>query len=71
MRMQRVAVVAGCWFLLWMAIGALVGGLSGGSRADVATNVYFGVFNGTLWAVITSFSWPWIMPNSIERWMDR
>ena len=74
--MRRVAVVAGCWFLFWMVLGAVIGGLSGGPRADVANGVYFGAFyfgafNGALWAVITSFAWPWIMPDSIERWMDR
>ena len=68
--MRRVAVVAGCWFLFWMALGAIIGGLSGGPRADVAKGIYFGAFNGTLWAVLTSFAWPWIMPDSVERWMD-
>jgi hypothetical protein len=71
MVVMRVAVVAGCWFLLWMTIGSIVGGLTGGSGGGVQNGIYFGAFNGAWWAVLTSFAWPWLMPEKIERWMDR
>jgi hypothetical protein len=65
--MGRVALVAACWFAFWMTLGSVVGGLTGG----VSNGIYFGAFNGAWWAVLTSFAWPWIMPEAIERWMDR
>jgi hypothetical protein len=36
----------------------------------VQNGIYFGAFNGALWAVLTSFSWPWLMPERINQWMD-
>jgi hypothetical protein len=69
-RMGRVAVVAGCWFALWMALGSLVGGLTAGGHGGVQNGIYFGLFHGAWLATLTSFSWPWIMPESIARWMD-
>ena len=29
-----------------------------------------GLMNGAWIATLTSFAWPWIMPESINRWMD-
>ena len=69
--MERVALVAGCWFLFWMIVGSTVGGLTGGAHGGVQNGIYFGAFNGAWWAVLTSFTWPWIMPELIQRWMDR
>jgi hypothetical protein len=70
MDMGRVAIVAACWFAFWMALGSIVGGLTGGPGGGVTNGIYFGAFNGAWWAVLTSFAWPWIMPDSVERWMD-
>jgi hypothetical protein len=33
--------------------------------------VYAGIFNGAWLALLTAFAWPWIMPRTINRWMDR
>jgi hypothetical protein len=67
---HRVFVVAGLWFLMWMIISALVSGMmskpGGGGEA-----AYFGFFNGAWWALWTSFTWPWILPNAVDRWMYR
>lgn len=68
--MGRVAIVAGCWFAFWMTVGSVVGGLTGGPGGGVTNGIYFGAFNGAWWAVLTSFAWPWILPDSLERWMD-
>ena len=59
--MERVALVAGIWFLFWMIVGSVVGGLTGGPHGGVANGIYFGAFNGAWWAVLTSFTWPWLM----------
>ena len=67
--MKRVALVAGVWFLFWIVVGAVVGGLTGGNAGGVQNGIYFGAFNGTWWALLTSFSWPWLMPARIDRWM--
>lgn len=65
---RRVFVVAFVWFAFWMLLGAAIGGWvsAPASRAD---GIYFGFFNGAWWALITSFTWPWIMPAAIDRWM--
>jgi hypothetical protein len=68
--MERVAVVAGLWFLMWMIIGSALGGLTGGAHGGVQNGIYFGLFNGAWLAVLTSFAWPWILPERINRWMD-
>jgi hypothetical protein len=68
--MRRVALVAACWFLFWMTLGSVIGGLKGGPGGGVSNGIYFGAFNGAWWAVLTSFAWPWIMPERIARWMD-
>src|SRR5687767_6160470 len=67
--MGRVAIVAGCWFALWMALGSLVGGLTAGGHGGVQNGIYFGLFHGAWIAALTSFAWPWIMPESLARWM--
>jgi len=65
---RRVFLVALIWFAFWMTLAAAVGGWMSApaSRAD---GIYFGFFNGAWWALITSFTWPWIMPAAIDRWM--
>jgi hypothetical protein len=68
--MGRIAIVAACWFAFWMTVGSVVGGLTGGPGGGVSNGIYFGAFNGAWWAVLTSFAWPWILPDRLERWMD-
>jgi hypothetical protein len=68
--MGRVALVAAVWFLFWIVVGAVVGGLTGGHAGGVQNGIYFGAFNGTWWALFTSFAWPWLMPARIDRWMN-
>ena len=68
--MERVAVVTGLWFMFWMIFGAVVGGLTGGAHGGVQNGIYFGAFNGAWLALLTSFAWPWILPERINRWME-
>jgi hypothetical protein len=63
--MGRVFIVAGCWFIFWMSIGVMVGLLSRG-----LDGLFAGATNGAWIATLTSFAWPWIMPESISKWMD-
>ena len=63
--MGRVFLVAGLWFAFWMSVGLFfavaVKGFDGLSA---------GLMNGAWIATLTSFAWPWIMPESVNRWMD-
>ena len=68
---RRVCIVAAIWFAFWMTLGAAVGGWLGGTGGGTQNGIYFGFFNGAWWALLTSFSWPWIMPGAIDRWMYR
>ena len=67
--MRRVAVVAGCWFAFWMILGATVGGLTGRPHGGWQNALSAGFFTGAWIALLTSFTWPWIMPRRLERWM--
>jgi hypothetical protein len=69
--MGRVAIVAGCWYLLWIAIVAVYAGLTSGPSREIAHALYFGLLHGAWLALVTSFAWPWILPDRIDRWMDR
>jgi hypothetical protein len=69
--MGRTAVIALLWFALWMMVGGTVGGLTAPKPEMVTTGIYYGVFNGAFFAVLSSFAWPWIMPRFIDRWMSR
>ena len=69
--MGRTAVIAGFWFVFWMIAGGAVGGWTAPKPDVVSNGIYYGVFNGAIFAVVTSFAWPWIMPKFIDRWMSR
>lgn len=71
MGMGRVGLVIGFWFVFWMVAGAVVGALTAGYHGGIQNGIYYGAFNGAIFAFIASFAWPWIMPESLERWMDR
>ena len=61
--MDRVALVAWGWFLAWIGLGWIVGRL-----LDVP-----GTFTvaGFVVALLTVFAWPWVLPESLNRWMSR
>jgi hypothetical protein len=56
---------------LWMIAGALFGALTAAKPDLVANGIYYGIFNGAVVAVVTSFAWPWILPRTLDRWMRR
>lgn len=67
---RRVAIVAAIWFMLWMVLSSVLGGMLSKTE-NVSEAIYFGFFNGAWLALLTSFAWPWIMPTAIDRWMYR
>ncbi len=69
--MGRTAIIAGSWFAFWMIVGGALGGFLAPTTDVRLTNIYYGIFNGAFFAVLTSFAWPWIMPRVIDRWMSR
>ena len=61
-RFDRVALLAICWFVVWTLVGAYIGrqiGLHGS-----------GIVGGFFFALVTTFAWPWVLPNFIWEWMD-
>jgi hypothetical protein len=63
--MRRIFVVVGAWFTIWISIGTTFGVLSKG-----LDGLFAGAMNGAWIATLTSFAWPWIMPQTIRNWMD-
>ena len=68
--MGRIAIVAGCWYLIWIAIVAIYIGFTNGPSRGAAHAFYFGLLHGAWLALLTSFAWPFVMPERINRWMD-
>lgn len=68
--MGRIVIVAGCWYLLWIAIAAVFVGLTSGPSRGIPHALYYGLLHGAWLALLTSFAWPWIMPERINNWMD-
>jgi hypothetical protein len=60
--MDRVAIVAWCWFVLWTGLGTAIGGLFGTPGTEAISRFSFGL--------LATFAWPWIMPEGINDWMD-
>ena len=60
--MDRVALVAVCWFVGWTVAGMIVGRL-----LEVP-----GTFTvlGFILALLTVFAWPWVLPERLNRWMS-
>lgn len=56
-----VAAMFTGWLIFWMSVGAVVGGLFGSPGT--------GTVDGFIFAVVSTFSWPWIMPTIIDDWM--
>jgi hypothetical protein len=57
-----VAMMFTGWLIVWMCVGAVVGSLFG--------SLGTGITNGFIFAVVSIFSWPWIMPTIINEWMS-
>jgi hypothetical protein len=60
--MDRVALVAFCWFAFWTGMGTLVGRL-------LDTPGTF-IIVGFVFALATVFAWPWVLPERLQRWME-
>jgi hypothetical protein len=60
--MDRVAIVAFCWFALWIALGTLCGAL--------LSNPGTGSVLGFFFALLATPAWPWVMPEAVNEWMD-
>jgi hypothetical protein len=58
---DRVALVAWAWFILWIVGGDVVGRWLN----TPGTGMVFGF----LLALVTVFLWPWLMPSFIDEWM--
>jgi hypothetical protein len=60
--MDRVAFVAIFWFVFWTAAGVVAGRI-----LDIP-----GTFTvaGFVFALVSMFAWPWILPEALNRWMD-
>jgi hypothetical protein len=60
--MDRVAFVTICWFVFWTGAGILLG------RYLEVPGTF--TVTGFIFALLTVFAWPWILPESLNRWMD-
>jgi hypothetical protein len=65
MAMDRVALVALCWFVVLTGGGAAMGTLFAIPIPGT------GAIVGFLLALFGLFAWPWIMPEAVSRWMNR
>jgi hypothetical protein len=63
MVMDRVAIVAWCWFIVWTALGYAVG-------AVLFATPLTGAISGFSVALLATVAWPWVMPEAINAWMD-
>jgi hypothetical protein len=59
--LDRVAVVAWLWFIGWIA-----GGWTVGKMLDMPGT---GAVCGFILALLSVFTWPWVMPRFIDDWM--
>jgi hypothetical protein len=61
--MDRVAIVAWCWFVGFIGFGYAAGAL-------LFSTPWTGGVVGLIAALLSSLAWPWILPDSITDWMD-
>ena len=61
--MGRVFILVGCWFMFWIAAGVAFGLMTKG-----LDGMFAGATNGAWIAALLSFAWPFIMPDSLDRW---
>ena len=60
--MDRVALVAICWFAFWTTVGVVLG--------RYMEMPGFGGIYGFGFALVSVFAWPWVLPNRLQDWMD-
>jgi hypothetical protein len=60
--MDRVAFVAILWFVFWTATGVVLG------RVLDTPGTF--TIAGFIFALLSVFAWPWILPERLNRWMD-
>jgi hypothetical protein len=60
--MDRVALVGVCWFAFWTVVGVIAGRL-------LETPGFGGIY-GFVFALLTTFLWPWVLPSALQDWMD-
>ena len=60
--MDRVAIVALLWFVVWTAGGDVIG--------YWLKTPGTGLVLGFLFAVSTLVTWPWVMPGFVDDWMN-
>jgi len=60
--MDRVAIVALVWFAAWTTGGT-----------ELSKYLFNDAFSGAIWgfifALMTVFAWPLVLPPRLERWM--
>lgn len=61
-RVDRVAFIGWMWSAVWGGIGYLAGWLF----EFQGTGLVFGI----IFALITVFLWPWVLPEFIDDWMS-
>jgi hypothetical protein len=61
--MDRVAVVAWCWFVVLTGLGEALGSLFG--------TPWMGTLLGFFSALFGTFAWPWLLPEAINAWMNQ
>jgi len=59
---DRVALVGGLWFGVWIGAGDLIG-------RWLAEMPGTGMVLGFLLALVTVPTWPWILPRRVDDWM--
>jgi hypothetical protein len=60
--MDRVAFVTICWFVFWTAAGSMLG-----RYLEIPGTI---TVAGFVFALISVFAWPWILPERLNRWMS-
>jgi hypothetical protein len=59
---NRVVLFLTFWLAVWIGVGAAIGALFGTPGT--------GAVDGFVFAIVTTFLWPWIMPSALDQWMD-
>jgi hypothetical protein len=60
--MNRVPLVAFCWFAFWTGAGAILGRLLDTPGTYTVLGFFF--------ALVSMFAWPWILPERLNEWMS-
>ena len=60
--MDRVAFVTICWFVFWTSVGVVAGRLLEIPGTWTVA--------GFMFALVSVFLWPMILPERLNRWMD-